>query len=311
MARALAFLLAAVLAGCLEVPNGDPSRDDGAPDRRTMFLAADMTLAEDAPAECAVKLGGFYRKWAAGDDYATWAAPAGARDVLVESLFVTLRLRATGPVVESVRFPDVMVYAGPLAQDGVGSFMGYGETRDETLLVPGQVLEHEFEIALPPGGLWVPADERLAVKVVPVMLQEDAADIEVLVGPAGSAATWIERALGGAPRPDATGTDGGELVGSAYAGGAAPDSTSRRTPVTIADGAALVVWMNVTAHDGIPDVDLSLEDADGAVLAFSGTPTPRESLKLAPANLRPGEYALVVTSYGSARASYEIAWATG
>jgi hypothetical protein len=303
-------LLALVSAGCVEVPGGVGDGVGGGEldGPRSAFLTSDLGLLHEAPPEGAVATGGFYRKWAAGEDYATWTGAPVEGDVLVESLVVTLVVRATGPVVESVRFPDLMVYGG-----AGGSFMGYGEVRDETLLLPGAPYAFAIEVGLPDGGLWIPAGEALGIKVVPVMLQEDASDIEVLVGPAGSVAAWTQRALDASPRPAVSGATSGEVVGSAYAGDAAPGSVSLRTPVQVPEGAgAFLAWMNTTSNEGIPDVDLSLLDPAGETIAFSGTPTPRESLKLHAGNLRgPGEYTLVVTSYGSARAAFELTWAIG
>lgn len=301
----LGAVLALTLPGCI-VPVLDVAPDADLPLDVTAWAASDLTLVDAPPGEGAVRTGGFFRAWAEGDDYPTWLAPAAPVDLLVTNVRVHLVLRTTGPVVETTRFPDVMVYAG-----GGESWLGYGSADTQPVLLPGQPVAFDVDVAGPEGGLWVPAGERFGVKVVPVMLQEDQADVEVLLGPEGTRVDWRQEPLGAAPRPVDVQHGEGELTGSAYAGAAAPESTSARFPLVVPEGAgALVAWMNVTSSDGIPDVDLGLEDPEGNVVAFSGTPTPREHVKLAaPALTTPGEYALVVTSYGSARATFDVAWA--
>ncbi|HEX2021561.1 MAG TPA: hypothetical protein VHH36_02550, partial [Candidatus Thermoplasmatota archaeon] len=205
----------------------------------------------------------------------------------------------------------VMVYGG--AGD---AWEAFGSVRDlDSVLVPGRVYEMDVPLAPPAGGLPVPAGARLGLMVVPVMHQNDAADLEVLVGGAtGSRAAWTEAPLAPGSASWTRGSAAGEVVGSAYAGDAAPESTSRTTRVAVPPRAGgLLAWMNVTAHEGIPDVDLQVVAPDGTVVAASGTPTPREMVRLSAENLDPagGEYALVVTSYGSARASYSLEWAIG
>lgn len=298
---ALALALAA--AGCIEVPASTTDGDPEGP--RVGWLTTGFALVENAPAPGAVETGGFFGSWASGSDYPTWLADPVAEDMLVETLSIRLVVTSTGPVLETARFPDIMVYGG-----GGDSWLGYNSTQTPSVLVPGEVHAFEFPLDLPEGGLWVPAGESVGVKVVPVMFQEDGNDVQVLVGPDGSRVEWTQRALGSAPRPPGFTTTTGELQGSAYAGEAAPESTSHRTPVELGPGTqALVAWMNVTAHQGIPDVDLALEAPDGSVVAFSGTPTPRESILLAaPALTKTGTYQLVVTSYGSANAAFSLTW---
>lgn len=273
------------------------------------WATAEMGLVEALPARsAAVATGGFFRAWAEGDDYPTWRAEPAPRDLLVTGVSVHLVVRATGPVVETARFPDIMVYAG-----GGESWLGYGSAQTEGVLVPGRTYEFPVDVQGPEGGLWVPRGEQFGVKVVPVMLQEDGADVEVLVGPQGSTVSWHQAPLGAEPRPAVSERVAGTVAGSAYAGEAAPETTSARYPVSLpGDATAFLAWMNVTANEGVPDVDLSLEREDGTVVAFSGTPTPREHLKLAGGAIQaPGDHVIVVTSYGSARASFTLEWAIG
>lgn len=282
----------------------------GAPVAREGFFTAAMGVA-DAPEDGAgaVRAGSFFQAWAEGADYPTWTAAPMAADVAVSNLSAKLFLRGTGPVVESVRFPDVMIYAG-----AGGAFMGFASAKFSSLLLPGEVHEIDLALAVPEGGLVVPEGEALAFKVVPVMHQNDAADIEILVGgDAASRANWTATTLALAPVDLTKGEDAGEAVGSAYAGEAAPPTVSHQTVVpTETAPRAFLVWMNTTDHQGIPDIDLALVAPDGTQVAFSGTPTPREFLRLSEPNLRQaGDYVIVVTSYGSARATFSVEWLVG
>lgn len=305
-----ALALALALAGCV-APFAAEEQPAPAPTQRTAFLHSAMKLADAAEENAsAVRAGSFFRAWAAGADYPTWLADPPAEDALVTALNVTLFVRATGPVVESARFPDVMVYAG-----SGDAWMGYGERRDVSAFVPGTTYELAVEVALPAGGLWLPAGESLGLKVVPVMMQEDdQADVEILLGgDAASGATWTQAPLDVPRGRETRGEATGEVVGTVYAGAAAPPTTSHRTPLAIPPDATYVVaWMNTTENVGIPDIDLSLEGPGGATLATSGTPTPREALRIARQNLEgPGDHALVVTTAGSPRATFTLEWVVG
>ncbi len=306
MRRAVALTLLLFASGCIvNAPDGpgdiEPAR------MRLAYFTPDLHLVEGAAPEGAVRTGAFFQKWAAGTDYPTWSSEGMGEDVIIDAINVTLRLRATGPVIETSRFPDIMVYGA-----GGEAWTAFGSVTDQSAFIPGNVYEFTIAVVPPTGGLWVPATESFGIKVVPVMLQQDAgANIEILTGPSGSRVEWTQRPLSESPRPFTIEHAAGEAIGSAYAGAAAPESTSHRIPITIAENTrALVAWMNVTANEGIPDVDFSLEGPDGTVIAFSGTPTPREHLKLHAAQLAtPGEYALIVTSYGSARARFTVDYA--
>jgi hypothetical protein len=160
----------------------------------------------------------------------------------------------------------------------------------------------------------VPAGEKIGFKVVPVMHQNDASDIEILVGGnAGSRANWTEAPIA----LDLLTLTGdryeGELAGSAYAGDAAPATTRHRALIkTEVAPTVMLVWMNTTDHTGVPDIDLTLVGPDGVEIASSGTPTPREFIRVAGPNLRgPGDYTIVVASYGSARATFSVEWQAG
>jgi hypothetical protein len=107
------------------------------------FLSALMTL-DGSPGDetMAVRAAPFFQAWKAGEDYPTWVADPLHSDITITTLNVTLYLRADGPVVQSARFPDIMVYAG-----SGDAWMGYGERRDVDALVPGQTYRIEIPIA--------------------------------------------------------------------------------------------------------------------------------------------------------------------
>lgn len=278
---------------------------------RAAFFTKDMALAEAPPAESsAVRAGSFFQAWAAGDDYPTWRAPPTGRDVAIEDIVATVVVRVTAPVARTFRFPDIMVYAG-----AGEAWMTINTTQTPPVLVPGETYSYELPIPSPPGGLWLPAGEPFGLKVVPVMHQNDQADVEILVGTTdGSRATWTERAV----EPIAVGrhADGsatGDLAGSEYAGAAAPPTARHREVVEVAQAnATLLVWMNTTASQGVPDLDLEIVSPDGESVVFVGTPTPHEHARLAPFNLAgAGAYTVVVHNYGSARASFSLEWVVG
>lgn len=309
----LSLCLALAAAGCLgssDPPAGGATPDAGSPVDHTGFFTSDMGLAPTAEADAAaVRSGSFFQAWAQGTDYPTWESDALGADQIVHNLSITLFVRSTGPVVESVRFPDIMVYAG-----AGGAWMGFNSTKFASVLVPGQVYEITMALAVPEGGLVIPRGERLGFKVVPVMHQNDAADVEILVGGEQATVVTFTATPTTLPAPAlSAGSDAGEATGSAYAGDAAPPTVSHVTSVpTTAVPQAFLVWMNVTDHAGIPDIDLALLAPDGTQLAFGGTPTPREFIRLSAPNLRDaGEYSIVVTSYGSARATFSIEWLVG
>ncbi|HVM44568.1 MAG TPA: hypothetical protein VM582_01435, partial [Candidatus Thermoplasmatota archaeon] len=115
------------------------------------------------------------------------------------------------------------------------------------------------------------------------------------------------------PSRQVRGSDTGEVVGTIYAGPAAPPTTSTRFAVSVPPGAAyLAAWMNTTQSVGVPDIDLSVVSPDGDTIVTSGTPTPREAIRIAGPNLKaPGDYSLVVTTAGSPRASFRVEWIVG
>lgn len=308
-----AMLIVLVLtAGCLAPDAATTDEPAPLPAAREAFFHSTMTLAAAAePEPAVVRTGSFFSAWAAGEDYPTWYADPVGQDVLVTGINVTLFLQVTGPVVESARFPDIMVYAS--AGD---AWMGYGERRDLSAFQPGEVYELDVEIGLPPGGLWLAPDVGLGLKVVPVMLQQDEqADVEILLGgETASAARWELAPLALPPvareeRDDAT----GEVVGTIYAGAAAPPTTSARVPLALpGDAVYVLAWMNTTENVGIPDIDLSIEAPNGTTITGSGTPTPREAIRVAVPNLAgAGDYALVVTTAGSPRATFSVEWVVG
>lgn len=307
--RRLAVLAMVVMAGCLSpvAPGGETTAPWAS--ERDVYLRSTMTLA-DAPEDEArsVAMRPFFQAWAAGDDYPTWLLDPTGRDALVTSLHVTLFLRVTGPVLTSARFPDVMVYAG--SDD---AWMGYGELRAMSAFTPGEVYEIGFEIALPRGGLWLAPDGRLGLKVVPVMTQQEQANVEVLLGPeTPSGARLRIEPLEVARGSEVSGDGGGQVVGTMYAQQAAPPTTRHATPIDLPPGASyLVAWMNTTESVGVPDLDLSLVDADGKDVAGSGTPTPREAIRVPAAALAGEDASLVVTTAGAPRATFRLEWRIG
>ena len=301
-----------MLAGCLSLGADDPRAEAAfAEGERVSYFHSAMTLAA-RPEEnaSAVRTGAFFQRWAAGDDYPTFVADPLGSDALVTAATVTLFLEATGPVVESGRFPDIMVYGG-----SGDAWMGFGDRRDVTALRPGQVVELEVELEFPAGGLWVPAAEGFGLKVVPVMMQQDEnADIRILLGgERASQVRWTVQALRLPSSTPVVGSGQGEVVGTIYAGPAAPRTTSARVALDVPEGSAYVVaWMNTSESVGIPDLDLAIVGPDGETIATSGTPTPREAVRIAGPNLRGGgEYSLVVTTAGAPRASFRVEWVVG
>lgn len=295
-----------LLVGCV-TPNAVPTFHLQALPPAQVWLTSAFTLNADPPLEEeTVAAAPFFQAWQAGGDYPTWVADATTGDVLVDALQVTLVVRATGPVVQSARFPDIMVYAG-----SGPAWMGYGERRDTDAFVPGQTYRVDVTVALPPGGLWISPDAPLGLKIVPVMLQQDQSELEIVVGPHASIAT-----LHALPAPPPRGAPvhaeaEGEVTGTMYAGAAAPATTSQRFPVELPANATLLAWMNTTVNQGVPDLDLALEGPSGKVIAGSGTPTPREALRLRPENLEgAGTYQLVVTTAGSPHATFHLDWLT-
>lgn len=309
--RATLLVTMLALAGCIQA-DGEPGGEMAQPStERQGYFTRDMTLTAAAePDEAAVRAGSFFQKWAAGTDYPTWRAPPEGSDIAIENVTVDLTIRVTGPVAQTFRFPNVMVYSG--SDD---AWMSINTTPTPPILLPGQTYRYTLPIPQPTGGTWIPAGGAFGLKVVPVMHQNDAADVQVIVGgEQGSTVTWTQRAV--PPLPTLTlsaGKDAAELAGSEYAGQAAPASARHRTAAPM-DGTPrlLVAWLNTTETQGIPDLDLEVQGPDGTQLVFAGTPTPREMVRLREFNLpAPGEYGLIGHNYGSARAKYTIEWATG
>lgn len=305
--RGALAVAAAILAGCLGAAT-EPAPSGTV--ERVGFFASTMTLADAAPNEtAAVRSGSFFQKWGEGSDYPTWLSDPQDHDRLVQNVTLTLYARVTGPVTTTARFPDVMAYAG-----SGDAWIGYASAATDRVLLPARVYKLDFALEMPRGGLWVPAGETLGVKVVPVLTQGEPNDFEILLGPdSPSALTWQERGVVVEARELRSGRENGEVAGSAYAGPAAPPGTSHSTPISLGGAPTrILAWMNTTDHSGIPDLDFSLVGPDGEVVASAGTPTPREAIRVAtPNGLEKGEHRLVVTSYGSARASFTVEWLAG
>lgn len=300
------LLAALLLAGCAGAVDRDDAAED-APREVAAFFTPDMTLAAAAPTDvAAVPAGSFFQAWAGGKDYPTWRAPPAERDVAVGNVSVEVVLRVTGPVARTFRFPDVMVYAG-----SGDAWMTINTTATPPVLLPGQEYRYLLAIPSPKGGAWVPAGEAFGLKVVPVMHQNEQADVEILVGPEKSYASWTETPVAPPIVRDWTeGKDAGSITGSEYAGPAAPPTARHRTALEVnVEQPTLLAWMNTTSNDGVPDLDFELISPSGQSLVFAGTPTPREMLRLAPFNLEgPGTYTLVTHNYGSAQASFTVEW---
>lgn len=308
----VALLALALLPGCIGAPDPTPGPAGGEGSSAGVhqaWLTSEMGFAAQPEEERkAVRAGSFYADWAQGTDYPTWEGEPVGNATRVLNLTVELLVDASGPVVQSPRFPDIMVYGG-----AGGAWMGFNSTNELTALVPGQVYRWKADLVLPEGGLWLPTGERLGVKVVPVMLQNDQADVLVLVGQEDGSRLWWTTAPGvDVPTTPGEGAQG-EVAGSAYAGPAAPSTTSHVTTVALeGEPRAFLVWMNTTSAQGVPDIDMAVRGPDGKDVTSAGTPTPREFIRLGPDNLRgPGDYQVVVTSYGSARATFTLEWATG
>ena len=303
-----AAVVALVLSGCVVQLQAAPA--PAVPVERQAFLTSDMTLSSAPEAtQHAVREGSFFATWAAGADHPTWLAAPQPSSVLVENVTVHVFLRATGPVARTFRFPDVLPYAG-----SGGAWMAVGNATTPTVLVPGTTYEFNMTLAGPAGGMWIPTGERLGAKIAVVMHQNDITDVELLLGGATpSGLYWTEKAGADAPTTFERGRAEGDVLGSAYAGSAAPDSVRFAAPVHAnATPRALLAWMNATDHQGIPDVDLELRGPNGTVLAFSGTPTPREMIRLGAEDLAAagaGDYSVAAISYGSARAHVTLEWA--
>lgn len=307
----VALGLLVLAAGCLAPgasTDDEPAAWAGA---RASFLHSAMTLAAAPEGNVsAVRTGGFFEAWAAGEDYPTWVADPLPGHARVTSATVTLYVQASGPVVESARFPDIMVYGG--AGD---AWMGFGSRTDLNAILPGDVLELDVELAMPEGGLWLAPDVGFGLKVVPVMLQQDdTADVEILLGgDTPSSVAWTVEPIDVPDARPESGSSTGEVMGTIYAGPAAPPTTSDRIPLAVpADAVWILAWMNTTDNVGIPDIDLGIEAPDGTPIATSGTPTPREAIRVAGANLpAAGEYQLVVTTAGSPKATVQVEWLIG
>lgn len=306
------LVLLALASGCV-APLG-PAADDepatGTEDRLSFFHSA-MTLVDaPEPNESVVRTGGFYESWAEGTDYPTWAADALGRHALVTAATVDLALRVTGPVVGSANFPDLMVYGG-----SGDAWMGFGSLTDyANAMTPGTIYQAQIELAMPPGGLWLAPDQGFGLKVVPVMYQQDdSADVEILLGgEEGSRVAWTIAPFDLAHSETTRDERAGEVVGTIYSP-VQPPTTSQSTPVSLGDDVKfLLAWMNTTSNVGVPDIDLGLVHPDGSPVTTSGTPTPREAIRVAGPNIGPrGEYQLVVTTAGSPRAEYKLEWVVG
>lgn len=303
--RVALLLVVLILAGCLAPIEAPPESPNGP---REAWFGQDKTLEDTAPEGAgSVRSGSFFQAWQAGDDYPTWQTQAQTDDIIIDNITVSLFARVTGPVVRTFRFPDFMAYAG-----SGDAWMAIGTIETDPVLAPGQTYEFDIAVTPPADGLFVPRGEPFGVKVVPVMHQNDAFDVEILVGgKEASKVNWTQTAAPVATGAFTHGSAAGEVSGSAYMGAATPASANYRLEVNVnATPALLLGWMNTTDHDGIPDLDFSVVAPDGTVLAFSGTPTPQEMVRLGPANLQGnGTYTLVATSYGSARAAMTIEWA--
>lgn len=303
--RAALVVLSLTLAGCLS-PIATPPESASGP-REAWFAPGNLLEAAPPGGAASVRSGSFFEAWQAGDDYPTWQTPAQDSDIIIDNVTVSLVVRVTGPVVRTFRFPDFMAYAG-----SGEAWMAIGTIQTDPALAPGQTYHYDISVAPPAGGLFVPRGEPFGIKVVPVMHQNDAFDVEILMGgESASKVNWTQIAAPVTTGAYTRGGGAGEVSGSAYMGAATPASANYRLPIEVnATPAMMLGWMNTTNHDGIPDLDFSVIGPDGTVLAFSGTPTPQEMVRLGPANLQAsGTYTLVATSYGSARAAMTIEWA--
>jgi len=311
MRRPLRYLvlLGIVLAtpGCTDSLGNTPADAPTDSLAGSHYLSADGGLVQEAPAAGSVLAPPFFAAWQAGNDYPTFRTPPLARATLIDDIEATIRVRFEGPVAETGRFPDLMVYAG--VND---AWMGYGSA-DLPAASTDFEGDRQVDLDLPIGGLWLPAGATFGIKVVPVMVNDDNGDIFVVTGPEASRVSIGTSRAFDVPVTSVAHLDAaGTTTGSAYSGDTGKDAGASSYHAIVLDATAttLTVWMNTTSADGLPDLDLALIAADGTQVASAGTPTPQESLvlRIAADAIPPGDYDLVVTSYGAARASYSLAW---
>jgi len=317
---AVALLTAGCLSSAPQTGSGaDTDAAEQAPlgeDEATFYLTGDEELTtQEASGEAArVAAGNFYTTWAQGEEQPTWTGSPLATGLHADAVELTFFYTAetatatTGP--QDQGFPEFVVYFGTEQAP-----MAWASVEGPDTVQEGEVVEVTADLAVPEGGLVLPAGVEPVVKLAPVQGQGSAEDtrIEFLVNgtdhPAraelSAEGTTVEET-----QPISVVDETGTLAGSAYALGADEQTTADAYEIEIDEtDAGLTASLQRLQGAGIADIDLELLDPEGEVAARSVTPEADEGLALHEANvdaIGEGTWTLRVVNYGNAAVEYEL-----
>lgn len=320
----LALLAVAVLSGCLD-PGGvvcacQPSWPDpwAYSTVHSFFLKPGLGLSEEGPASeepQRVASSDFWVRYETGRPQPTFRSEAQNESFLVEN--ATVRFWFTTDAV----VPNTGTFAEWDAWFGTNVSIGAVVAMDGPDVVQrGQIYHLEAEIGLPPGGLVVESGEELALLLRPVMLQNDANDLYLLVDSMDtpSALELTVRARDPAFASDdlvpITSTFSGTLPAPAYVEASLdrePSSltTGRHSFNVPASAAKVEVALTGSVLLGGKDLDLLVFDGNGTQAAQSVTPYANEHARLHGENLaklEPGTWFAQVNNWLGAGATYTM-----
>lgn len=265
-------------------------------------------------------LGDFYSRWAVGSGFPQWTSAPLDRAIVVDGpvvldFWVTAESATTStPGI----FPDFVVYFG--TTDSVLSVVSPTNLKpvvaDFSVITADDAVLVHAEFAVPPGGITVPAGAGLRVVTAPVMMESDAADLEVLYGsadfPSGVAfsyhnsselvSTWTDRHEHSGDHVLAAGT---------FLHGVEVEDTNIyvETVEITQSHRALLVDLDFTGSTPFPDMDLYVLAPDGSEVALSVTPGADEAVHLYSANLAavgPGTWSIKVINYVTVQAAFTL-----
>lgn len=326
--RARALLVAGliVLSGCLgsQTPEQPGNRtqpqvsvEEDVQALPTLFLTQGMTLTRQAPEgdePNRIPMGNFYANWTMGSEQPTWTGPTTRTAYRITSVHLTFwytsnqATATTGP--QDQGFPEFVVYFGTERAP-----MAWASLEGPDLVRSEDVVKASGKLALPAGGLVLPAGVRPIVKIAPVQAQGDRAGELVLL--VNSTETASRAMLEGEPisLPPSTASEAfnttGVLAGSAYVTGPQEGATSANHTVEVPAGSlGLTARLTRVQGAGVADIDLELIGPDGEVKARSVTPEDDEGLALYAPNvdaIGTGTWTLRVVNYGNAAVQYRLA----
>ncbi len=307
------LLLALLLSGCLGAT--EPTVEDMASEAPAALIGLNLTANQallPAAEPGRVPLGWSMAEYTRGTLPPVWLSAPMERDMLIQSGAVALSFAPNPASVSLLARPEFTAWFG--VEDRFGTHLFFD---GPSVMRADEVFTAAADLPLPPGGLVIPAGERVALRVASYMADGEQADvIDLVVGDsdAPSQLTLMMRPVELAPAAEVQILDErGAFLGT-RCGVADPTNTATETyPLEVPVGALGVrVDLKRLGGTGAPDLDFLILDRQGEVVwGGEGSGGDEAALLLGPNMdaVGAGSWSLYVFSCQPQVVDYEVdAW---